>query len=194
MSLLPSLGHCGHGPTRAVSASFSSVKSVADRQRRVGFVSGLFGESAVGNLARGLLHPLRGEREERENRSLWVALISLGRLKEKEDREMLKRLGCFCGFGNRYCNVECAPFKFHLRDDQHLSIFNFDEHGAKLPRLICLAMSIRHPRLPKWQTIVNDFSLLLTLTALGTWLFCFVSSSGVLYSLFGSASHGYSYG
>ena len=40
---------------------------------RVGFVSGLFGDSAVGNLARGIIWPLP--------RFVWVALFSLGSLK-----------------------------------------------------------------------------------------------------------------
>ncbi|CAJ1349736.1 unnamed protein product [Effrenium voratum] len=42
---------------------------------RVGFVSGLFTDSAVGNLARGIIWPLPS--------TLWVSVISLGRLERK---------------------------------------------------------------------------------------------------------------
>ena len=42
---------------------------------RVGFVSGLFGDSAVGNLARGIIWPLP--------KAVWVALLCLGSLQRK---------------------------------------------------------------------------------------------------------------
>ncbi|CAE7808005.1 SEC [Symbiodinium necroappetens] len=42
---------------------------------RVGFVSGLFGDSAVGNLVRGIIWPLP--------KSVWVALLCLGSLQRK---------------------------------------------------------------------------------------------------------------
>eukprot|EP00434_Breviolum_minutum_P011998 symbB.v1.2.010581.t1/scaffold695.1/size172077/9 len=53
----------------------SSLSTSTVSSPRVGFVSGLFGASAVGNLARGIIWPLHRKR-------LWVALISLGPLKK----------------------------------------------------------------------------------------------------------------
>ena len=71
-----SLQNLGFEPESLQSSSVSAPN--ASWKVRVGFISGLFSDSAVGNLARGLIWPLPN--------SVWVALVSLGSLKRNSSK------------------------------------------------------------------------------------------------------------
>ena len=76
---LPNLGFEGFeaDPAALQADQTGSAGKSKSAQVRVGFVSGLFGDSAVGNLARGIIWPLP--------RSVWVALVCLGSLKRSSN-------------------------------------------------------------------------------------------------------------